>query len=219
MGFGAVWITPIVDNPDEAFTGGDPVIGDGFFTDRGKTGYHGYWGVNFYRVDEHLPSPTGLDFADLTAGMRGARPEDRARHRRQPRLAGLHDARDQPKFGEIYDKDGTLIADHQNLPRASSTRRNPLHASSTRAGPRGTVGHQRERPARDGLLRRRLLCSGSSRARARSASTRSADAATRSGTSSRARIRERHPGSSCSAKPSTTTPQRSPRTRCRRTAA
>ncbi|MCP2835082.1 alpha-amylase family glycosyl hydrolase, partial [Salmonella enterica] len=25
MGFGAVWITPIVDNPDEAFTGGDEV--------------------------------------------------------------------------------------------------------------------------------------------------------------------------------------------------
>ncbi len=29
-------------------------------TDRGKTGYHGYWGVKFYRLDEHLPSK-GLD--------------------------------------------------------------------------------------------------------------------------------------------------------------
>ena len=56
MGFTAVWITPIVDNPDEAFTGGSG-IGEAFFADHGKTGYHGYWGVNFYRVDEHLPSP------------------------------------------------------------------------------------------------------------------------------------------------------------------
>ena len=56
MGFSAVWITPIVDNPDEAFTGGEPVKWGGMFTDRGKTGYHGYWGVNFYKLDEHLPS-------------------------------------------------------------------------------------------------------------------------------------------------------------------
>jgi glycosidase len=41
MGFTAVWITPIVDNPDEAFTGGNR-IGEGFFADRGKTGFHGY---------------------------------------------------------------------------------------------------------------------------------------------------------------------------------
>ena len=47
MGFGAVWITPIVDNPNEAFTGGDPVSWGSKFTDRGKTGFHGYWGVNF----------------------------------------------------------------------------------------------------------------------------------------------------------------------------
>ena len=56
MGFTAVWVTPIVDNPDEAFTGGDPVKWGGMLTDRGKTGYHGYWGVNFYKLDEHLPS-------------------------------------------------------------------------------------------------------------------------------------------------------------------
>jgi hypothetical protein len=29
----------------------------GILTDRGKTGYHGYWGTNFYQLDEHLPSP------------------------------------------------------------------------------------------------------------------------------------------------------------------
>src|SRR5690606_4857449 len=48
MGFGAVWLTPIVDNPDQAFTGGDPIGSDAFFKDRGKTGYHGYWGVDFF---------------------------------------------------------------------------------------------------------------------------------------------------------------------------
>src|SRR5690606_6909819 len=56
MGFGAVWITPIVDNPDESFTGGTPPGCDSILSDRGKSGYHGYWGVNFHRVDEHLPS-------------------------------------------------------------------------------------------------------------------------------------------------------------------
>ncbi|MGH8080353.1 MAG: alpha-amylase family glycosyl hydrolase, partial [Lysobacter sp.] len=33
MGFGAVWLTPIVDNPDEAFTGGDAVTWGGAFQD------------------------------------------------------------------------------------------------------------------------------------------------------------------------------------------
>ena len=64
MGFGAVWITPIVGNPDEAFTGGDAISCGSSLTDRGKTGYHGYWGTNFYQVDEHLPS-AGLDFRAL----------------------------------------------------------------------------------------------------------------------------------------------------------
>ena len=62
-----------------------------FWTDQGKTGYHGYWGVNFYKLDEHLPSP-GLDFAGFTKAMHGTAAEGRARHRRQPRLAGVHDA-------------------------------------------------------------------------------------------------------------------------------
>ncbi|HEU4669321.1 MAG TPA: alpha-amylase family glycosyl hydrolase [Dyella sp.] len=127
MGFGAVWITPIVDNPDEAFTGGDPVSWGSKFTDRGKTGYHGYWGVNFYKVDEHLPS-RNLDYRQFTAGM----------HK-----AGLKVVQDivvnhgspaftmpvkQPQFGQIFDKNGKLIADEQNLPpyRLDPVR-NPLH--------------------------------------------------------------------------------------------
>ena len=128
MGFGAVWLTPIVDNPDEAFTGGDLVKWGGMFTDRGKTGFHGYWGVNFYQLDEHLPS-RDLDFAGLTAGLK------------QHGLLTVLDIvcnhgspsytmpKDQPKYGEIYDRDGTLIADHQNLPPGKlDPQHNPLHA-------------------------------------------------------------------------------------------
>ena len=127
MGFTAVWLTPIVDNPDEAFTGGIRP-GEGLFTDRGKTGYHGYWGVNFFVEDEHLVSP-GMSFADLTR-----------------RLSTEHNMKlildvvcnhgspaytmpeDQPKYGELYDRDGRLIADHQNLHPTELDPDNPLHA-------------------------------------------------------------------------------------------
>ena len=126
MGFTAVWITPIVDNPDEAFTGGFRV-GEGFFADRGKTGYHGYWGVNFYRVDEHLESP-GLTFADFTRRMR-----EEAGLKVVLDIVGNHGSPsytmpvDQPKFGEIHDRDGKLVADHQNLPPPELDPANPLH--------------------------------------------------------------------------------------------
>jgi cyclomaltodextrin glucanotransferase len=126
MGFTAVWITPIVDNPDEAFTGGFR-IGEGFFADHGKTGYHGYWGVNFYRVDEHLESP-GLNFADFTRRMRsehGLRIVlDIVCNHGSPSYTMPVD---QPGFGEIYDAKGRLVADHQNLPPAKLDPANPLH--------------------------------------------------------------------------------------------
>lgn len=126
MGFGAVWLTPIVDNPDEAFTGGDAVAWGGAFQDRGKTGYHGYWGVDFYRLDEHLPS-RDLDFPGLTRGLK--------RHGLKTVLdiVANHGSpsftmpKDQPKYGEIY-RDGVKIADHQNLPPDKlDPARNPLH--------------------------------------------------------------------------------------------
>jgi cyclomaltodextrin glucanotransferase len=128
MGFGAIWITPIVDNPDEAFTGGQPVKWGGMHTDQGKTGYHGYWGVNFWELDEHLPS-AGLDFRGLTSGLK--------RHGLKTVLdiVANHGSpaytmpKDQPKFGEIYDRDAKLIADHQNLhPSKLDPKTNPLHA-------------------------------------------------------------------------------------------
>ncbi len=135
MGFGALWLTPIVDNPDEAFTGGDPVRWGGMHTDRGKTGYHGYWGVNFFELDEHLPS-AGLDFAGLTAGLK--------RHGLLTVLdiVANHGSPaytmpvDQPKFGKLYDASSTLVADHQNLhPAKLDPANNPLHRwYNTRAG-------------------------------------------------------------------------------------
>lgn len=127
MGFGAVWITPIVDNPDEAFTGGEPVKWEGFWTDGGKTGYHGYWGVDFYQLDEHLPSP-GLDFRGLANVLRAHGLKtvlDIVANHGSPAYTMPVD---QPKFGEIRDRDGTLLADHMNLAPEKLDPQNPLHA-------------------------------------------------------------------------------------------
>ena len=128
LGFTAVWTTPIVDNPDQAFTGGDEVTCDGFLTDRGKTGFHGYWGVNFYRLDEHLPS-AGLDFSGLTAGLRAQGLKTVLD------IVGNHGSPAwtmpvaQPQFGQLFDAGGRLVADHQNLPPDRlDPARNPLHA-------------------------------------------------------------------------------------------
>ena len=127
LGFGAVWLTPIVDNPDEAFSGGKPAVWKGFFTDGGKTGYHGYWGVNFYELDEHLPS-VDLNFKGLAAGLKqqGLKTVlDIVANHGSPSFSMPID---QPKFGEIYDANGTLIADHQNLtPDKLDPKTNPLH--------------------------------------------------------------------------------------------
>ena len=127
MGFTAVWLTPIVDNPDEAFTGG-ALPGEGGSNDRGKTGYHGYWGVNFFELDEHLPSP-GLTYADLTSGLldnHGIKTVlDIVCNHGSPSFSMTHD---QPKYGEIYDANGVLVADHGNLHPSELDANNPLHA-------------------------------------------------------------------------------------------
>lgn len=127
LGFDAIWLTPIVDNPDESFSGGDAVQWKGMFQDKGKTGYHGYWGSNFYLLDEHLPSP-GLDFAGLTRTL-SARGITTVLD-----VVGNHGSPafgmpvPQPKFGQIFDKDGVLVADHQNLPADKlDTAGNPMH--------------------------------------------------------------------------------------------
>ena len=127
MGFTAVWLTPIVDNPDEAFTGGDPAVYGASMSDGGKTGYHGYWGVNFHQLDEHLPSPD-LDFAGLTQALHAKRIKtvlDVVTNHGSPSFTM---SVDQPKYGEIYAADGKLLADHQNLtPDQLKPDSNPLH--------------------------------------------------------------------------------------------
>lgn len=126
MGFTAIWTTPIVDNPDEAFTG-SRVPGRGPGGDRGKTGYHGYWGVNFFEVDEHLESP-GLEFADFTRRLRDEHDLDYVLD-----IVCNHGSpawtmpEDQPKYGELYDADGELVADHGNLHPADLDDANSLH--------------------------------------------------------------------------------------------
>lgn len=128
MGFTAVWMTPVHDNPDYAFNGDEPITYGGAFKDGGKTGYHGYWATNFYKADEHLVSDN-LSVSDYTAKMR------------QHGLKSVFDIvanhgtpsftmeKDLPGYGEIYDMDGNLVADHQNLaPEDLDPENNPLHS-------------------------------------------------------------------------------------------
>lgn len=126
MGFTAVWLTPIVDNPDEAFSGGYS-LGESGFADHGKTGYHGYWGVNFFAVDEHLES-TQLSFADLTSQLKSAyglkTVLDVVCNHGSPSFTMPVD---QPKFGEIFDAEGVLVADHENIVPEGLNYDNPLH--------------------------------------------------------------------------------------------
>ncbi|HFB66619.1 MAG TPA: cyclomaltodextrin glucanotransferase, partial [Aeromonadales bacterium] len=128
MGFTAVWLSPIVDNPDEAFTGGEPIEFGGAFKDGGKTGYHGYWGDNFFKVDEHWPS-ADLSFQQLTHKLRaeyGLKTVlDIVLNHGSPAFSMK--PVDQPKFGEIYDENWKLIADQQNLPAEKLDANNPLH--------------------------------------------------------------------------------------------
>ena len=128
MGFGAVWLTPIVEQPDESFSGGTPAAWGKMFTDGGKSGYHGYWATNFYEIDEHLPSE-GLDFRALTAGLRARGLKtvlDVVANHGSPSFTAP-EQRD--SFGKVFDAEGRLVADHQNLhPRRLRPQTNPLHA-------------------------------------------------------------------------------------------
>ncbi|TQV89679.1 alpha-amylase family glycosyl hydrolase [Aliikangiella coralliicola] len=128
LGFGAIWLTPIVDQPDESFAGGEPIAFGRAFRDGGKTGYHGYWGVNFFKTDEHLPSKN-LDFKQLTQQLREKYQIktvlDIVLNHGSP--AYTMKPKQQPKFGQLFDKDGRLIADQQNLDPEKLSDDNPLH--------------------------------------------------------------------------------------------
>ena len=129
MGFTAVWMTPVHDNPDYAFNGDEPITYGGMFKDGGKTGYHGYWATNFYQADEHLIS-SDLSVKDYTQTMRS-----KFGLKSVFDIVGNHGSpsfsmeTDLPGYGEIYDINGKLVADHQNLPPQSlDPNNNPLHA-------------------------------------------------------------------------------------------
>ena len=128
MGFTAVWMTPVHDNPDYAFNGDEPITYGGAFKDGGKTGYHGYWATNFYKADEHLISDD-LSVSDYTAKMRqhGLKSVfDIVANHGTPSFTMKEDL---PGYGELYDKDGNLVADHQNLaPEELDPENNPLHS-------------------------------------------------------------------------------------------
>lgn len=128
LGFTAVWLTPVLDNPDQAFTGDEPISYGGQFKDGGKTGYHGYWATNFYKADEHLISDN-LSYADYTAAMR-----DQYGLKSVFDIVANHGSpsytmpEDQPGYGELYDKEGKLVADHKNLHPTDLDTDKPLQA-------------------------------------------------------------------------------------------
>ena len=129
LGFTAVWMTPVVDNPDYAFNGDEPITYGGAFKDGGKTGYHGYWATNYYKADEHLISDN-LSVKDYTTQMRekhGLKSVfDIVANHGSPSFTM---EKDLPGYGELYDAQGRLVADHQNLaPEALDPKNNPLHA-------------------------------------------------------------------------------------------
>jgi len=128
MGFTSIWLTPIVDQPDQAFSGGEPIKFGAAFKDGGKTGYHGYWGSNFFKLDEHLPS-SDLNFKQLTHKLRddyGIKTVlDIVLNHGSP--AWSMKPKQQAKFGQVFDQNNQLIADHQNLPPQQLDSKNPLH--------------------------------------------------------------------------------------------
>jgi glycosidase len=121
---------PTGDSDNIGYLGGDfkGVLDQAdYIRNLGFSGYHGYWGVNFYQVDEHLPS-VGLDFAGFTSAM----------HAKQLKvvldIVGNHGAPAytmpvaQAEFGKVYGREGNLLADHQNLaPEQLDPDNNPLH--------------------------------------------------------------------------------------------
>ena len=127
MGFTAVWLTPVVDNPDQQFSGGEAIGFGGAFKDGGKSAYHGYWASNFYKIDEHYPS-SDLDYKKYTSSMR-----DQHGLKTVFDVVANHGSPsftmpvEQEKFGELYDENDQLVADHQNKPPEKLDPNNPLH--------------------------------------------------------------------------------------------
>jgi hypothetical protein len=188
------------------------------WTDQGKTGYHGYWGVNFYKLDEHLPSKD-LDFRGLTHGLKSHGLKtvlDIVNNHGSPAYTM---PKAQPKYGKIYDGDGKLVADHMNLPPDKLDPKNPLNAFYNRKGGLAQLSTSTRTTRACFRISSARPSNGSGRAPMRCASTRSDGCRTRTGTPSSARSARSIRASSCSARRSISTPTRSPNTPGRRTPA
>ena len=128
--------------PDEAFTGGDAVKWGGMFTDRGKTGYHGYWGDNFYVLDEHWPSPLDFrGFTDCALHAQGLKvvldivcnhgspafsmPKDQPSSARSTTRTGSAGRRAEPAAGETRSRaqPAARVLQHRRQPRSCRTER------------------------------------------------------------------------------------------------
>lgn len=93
LGITAIWITPPVDNADNTDV-------------HGGAGYHGYWGKDFFRVDEHLG--TLDDFKELTTKMHSADYNMKLVLDYAPNHSS---GNDENEYGALY-RDGQYITDY-----------------------------------------------------------------------------------------------------------
>ncbi|MBT0585988.1 alpha-amylase family glycosyl hydrolase [Alteromonas oceanisediminis] len=127
MGFTAIWLTPVWDNPDQAFSGGETITYAGGYKDGGKTGYHGYWATNFYQADEHNIS-SDLSFAQFTQAL-----DEKHQLKFVLDIVGNHGSPaysmpfQQGDFGKLYNARGVMVADHENLHPSQLSSTNPMH--------------------------------------------------------------------------------------------
>lgn len=101
LGVTAIWITPPVDNADNLDA-------------NGGAGYHGYWGRDFFRVDEHLG--TLEDFKELAETMRSAEYNMKLVLDYAPNHSN---GNDENEYGALY-RDGQFITDY-NIDFAAGT--------------------------------------------------------------------------------------------------
>ena len=95
LGITAIWITPPVDNADN--------------TDKyGGAAYHGYWGRDFFRVDEHLG--TMEDFKELASKMHSPEYDMKLVLDYAPNHSN---GNDENEYGAIY-RNGLYITDYNS---------------------------------------------------------------------------------------------------------
>ncbi|WP_429068387.1 alpha-amylase family glycosyl hydrolase [Aeromonas bestiarum] len=95
MGVTAIWITPPVDNVDHLNANGD-------------ASYHGYWGKDFFQVDEHFG--TLDDFKELTTKMHSSEYNMKLVLDYAPNHSNPNDEKE---YGALY-RDGQFITDYKS---------------------------------------------------------------------------------------------------------